>query len=211
MSNEPHGADRGRTSEALSDAEIRHILSLVRGDVRPWPRVVDDDVVARVHFQADPLHLQQPPEEVRLLEKAVSDLGFITSREEHVQLSIDAVTLLVVAIGLPVAANNLLKAANELPENLQKLRAKLRRHPRALLSAALQLEPVNRWLDATYGAKKWRYDPDAVTARVIADVVLFELTEEITGKTHRLLVRDDAVVDFTDLLPRGRDARQAPP
>lgn len=99
--------------------------------------------------------------------------------------------------GAVIGLNHLIKAVCELPENFKKLQALIRPlNPSTM--AALDFVSVNEWLDARYGIKNWRYDPEAVVVLPVRPRG-YVVTEETRGVRHLLVV--DPATGQTEELP----------
>ncbi len=202
----------GDDAAGIDRPTVEALKAILALDPRPWRTLAEGspDQLAELHF---PISLRPVVAE---LERNIGAFGFETDavergviRESAAAAGLEIIVLTIKAGAAVVGLNAALKAANELPDNVRRLRDKLKPHllRAAELSPAVQLDAVHRWLDGTYGPKRWKYDPDQVEAKQFADVMVFHLTEENTGTAHLLAVKADIIQQIPlDWLP-ARSAR----
>ncbi len=170
------------------------MVRLIEQDPRPWPKLGATDEIASAYFPLkSPQELRELPAEAQELVDEIRALGFAVDINHHFKLAAntfaDAVLTIVASAGVLVTLNAALRAAIQIPENWRKLVELLKRKDRALLSPALQLDVIYRWLDTTYSSG-WRLDLNNIHVRQIADACVFEFQEMLRGVHHRILLLD---------------------
>jgi hypothetical protein len=185
----------------LSSIELNALDVILRQDDRAWPRLElhDGDVVAEVTLPAE------SKEEAASLVAEATALGFRVDREEKLLLSesaaADALHYIIIAFqyiggaaGFLVAAD---KASSVVADRFRKLKMLLSNHSdKTTYAPAAHLSLLRDWLDAKYGQGQWQYDPDALEAKPIAEVVVYQVVEEITGTRHLLVTKGDVIEEF---------------
>lgn len=172
---------------------------ILAADRRPWPRFNTTSEMELAEFE-----FPHGATEVKEIEAIASSLGFEANHASSLRESKTSATDLIVLViqyggAAFLALNAFVKAANELPENVRKLREKLKPYfsQASLLSPALQLEVLHRWLNARYGERQWRYDPDQLEAKPAGELLVFRFTEEKSGNGHVLAVQGDEVQELS--------------
>ncbi len=197
----------------LSDDSKQALRAILAGDTRPWPLVLGEDssYLAELHFP----HLEL--RDMHDLAAGARGLGFEATEAEKLALSESAaaeaykigVLLIKGGVGFMAAlgaVNEGVKALHELPENLRKLRDKIRPYLRRAveLSPKLQMDAVYQWLNTKYG-EEWSCDLRTVKAKTITTVTVFVVDEQVTGNRHLLAVEGDQVEELPlDWLPLTR-------
>ena len=184
---------------------LRGVLSV---DRQAWPTVaelVDDPAVmsrpvliAKVRGSRD-----QVLARTEALANKVGDLGLESKVEPPMVLMTDAVEILEVlqflgsvVVGLKgvKVLNDALVAGKEIPGNLRGLIGAIAGDVDEIeCHELLALAAVSRWLNDTYGAGAWVYDPDRVEVKRLAEFTIVDLTETKSGRRHLLAVRGDEV------------------